>query len=173
VPLFYKQGIDEHTIERDSTWAKETISALVPHERVTGSELPAEDKFCLDVCLANISSTDPLPVEDAGDLNEFFVEGTLAVPDLLDNTVATHTVPVGLTFKLRNVYCSTSIDGVCKIKKGATLVGIIRVGAGNKNGRFEYIPNRTFIAGEIITVTFISAGTIGPDVDVFIQARQF
>ena len=61
MPLFYKQGIDEHTIERDSTWAKETISSLVPHERATGTELPGSDKFCQDVCIPEDAA--PIPIK--------------------------------------------------------------------------------------------------------------
>lgn len=146
-----------------------------PTEPITYTET-GTDKRCLDVCaeLSGVSSDDPLPVENAGDVNGFFLESTLSVPDLLENTIITHVVPAATTFRLNNVYCSTSIDGVCRIKNNGTLIGVIRVGAGNKNGIFQFQPNRDDItSGDTLTVTFQSATITGVDVDVFVQARQF
>jgi len=132
-------------------------------------ETPA-GKTAVRVC---VDDDTPIPIEDTGDINSFFAEDVLVIPDTAENTVLTHTVPVGKQFKLNNVYSSTSVDGVTRIKLDGTLIGIIRVGAGNKNGRFEWSPNRDAAAGQIITVTFESAGSTGPDIDVFLQGRQF
>lgn len=178
--VFWKEGISEDTIERGTIHAKEStnLAATVNHSKVTGTNIPSKLKFCLDVCLANIDSSTPLPVEDAGDRNEFFIDATVVSDGTVQTAISyvVPVVPVGLTFRLNNLVASSNTQILCRILKGATLIGTTRSGAANKQATFKWEPNRTLAAGDTVTVTVedITGGPgFGNNIDVFLQGRQF
>lgn len=173
---FFKQGLSETTVNRQSINAKPTKFGFLfrSHTKVTGTDVPG-DKFALDVNLANVDPANPLPVEDAGDRDEYFLETTV-VSDGTVQTALTYTVLAGETLRFNNLLASSGAQIVCKIYKNATLIGTTRSGAANKQATFRSEPNRTFNTGDVMTVTVeaISGGPLfGDDIDVFFQGRKY
>lgn len=173
----WKEGLTEDTIERGTIHAKPTTNtaAAINHTKVTGTSFPSLLKFALDTNLVNVDPSNPLPVEDAGDLNEFFLEATV-VSDGSAQTAISYTVAGVDTLRLNNVLASSGAQIVCKIYKNATLIGTTRSGAANKQATFRWEPNRTLISGDtlLITVQDISGGPgFGSGMDVFFQGRKY
>lgn len=189
----FRQGLTESTVNRQSINAKPSKFGFLfrAHTKVTGTDVPT-DKFALDVydhALANFDTTNPLPVEDVGDRNEWFLETTV-ISDSPANgtpgtvqTAFTYTVGTGgfvapldpaEIVRANNVVGSSGTQILVKIYKGATLIGTTRSGAANKQATFRWEPNRGFVAGDIITVTVQDvSGTVGAEMDIFFQGRRF
>jgi hypothetical protein len=173
----FRAGLSESAIDRHSIHAKPTKSGFLyrAHTKVTGTDIPADNKYALDINLAEVTSDTNIPTEDSGDKNEFFLENTV-VSDGNVQTAINYTVLAGDTLRLNNVLASSGAQIVCKIYKNATLIGTTRSGAANKQATFKWEPNRTFVTGDVLTITVqdISGGPgFGNDMDVFFQGRKY
>jgi len=176
-PTLNREGLTEQSISPLTIHAKpDTQNEAHPsHTKITGTSIPALLKYCLDVCLGNVNVDNPLPVEDAGDRNEFFLENTVVSTGLVQ-TVITYTVLAPDTLRLNNVLASSSQQIVCKVYKNGTLIGTTRSGAANKQATFKWEPNRTLIVGDVLLITAqaITGGPLfGDDIDVFFQGRKY
>jgi hypothetical protein len=172
----FREGISESSVDSTTIKAKPSIFSFLfrAHTKVTGTSV-APDKFALDVALADIDPSNPLPVEDAGDRNEFFLETTV-VSDGTVQTALTYTVLAAETMRFNNLLASSGAQILCKIYKNGILIGTTRSGAANKQATFRSEPNRTLNTGDIllITVQDINGGPLfGNDIDVFFQGRKY
>jgi len=84
-----REGLSEQSIEPQTLHAKPTTDneAFPSHTKITGTDLPAESKFCLDVCIP--PTAPPIPV-GGGDLPEI---SQIAIATL--NTEYELVLPVG------------------------------------------------------------------------------
>jgi len=98
--------------------------------------------------------------------------GTAATIVSTSVDVSTYTVTAGTTLKLSRIDISSSTSGLAEVFEGATRIGVLRIGAGNKNATLEYVPSKDIAASTVVKVTFTAATSTGKDVEAMIQGSE-
>lgn len=107
-------------------------------------------------------------LEQGTKIHEF---DTASTTDSVSVDVASHTVAAGKILKLTQVDVSSSVEGLAEVFDGATRIGVLRIGAAQKNPTLFFNPSRDIAASATIKVAFTGCKT-GGDVEALIQGSE-